>query len=143
VPHRPVPASFDVALSHPGARSVDALRLDVGDHAPPGNKAAAHPPEPGPATTVTFNSILLKLGASTVTVYGHGNRRLKTKPPSEPDNYLRVSPVAVIVTATLAFITTAPVASLTVPTMSDVVIWPNACCPARKQTLKPLTLNAA
>jgi hypothetical protein len=56
---------------------------------------------------------------------------------------LRVSPVAVIVTATLAFITTAPVASLTVPTMSDVVIWPNACCPARKQTLKPLTQNAA
>ena len=36
VPHRPVPASFDVALSHPGARSVDALRLDVGDHGPPG-----------------------------------------------------------------------------------------------------------
>ena len=37
VSHRPVPASLDVALSHPGARSVDALRLDVGDHGPPGN----------------------------------------------------------------------------------------------------------
>src|SRR5580658_9151683 len=47
VPHRPVPSSFDVALSHLRARTVDALRLDVGDHGPPGNKAAAHPPEPG------------------------------------------------------------------------------------------------
>jgi hypothetical protein len=84
VPHRLVPVSFDLALSHPGARSVDALR-----------------------------------------------------------NCLQLSPVALIVTATLAFTTTAPVASLTDPTMSDVVIWPNACCPARKQTLKPLTQNAA
>jgi len=67
---------------------------------------------------------------------GSGNRGLKTKRPSEPDNCLLVSRVAVIVTATLAFITTAPVASLIVPTISDIVIWPNARCPARKQTLK-------
>src|SRR5271155_3065420 len=73
VPHRLVPVSFDLALSHPRARSVDALR-----------------------------------------------------------NCLRLSPVAVIVTATLAFTTTAPMASLTVPTMSDVVIWPKCLLPRQK-----------
>jgi hypothetical protein len=84
-------------------------------------------------STVTFDSILLKLGASTVTVYGPGNRGVKDKTAIRAGQLLAVSPVAVIVTATLAFTTTAPVASLTVPTMSDVIIWPNACCPARNK----------
>jgi hypothetical protein len=63
VPHRSAPASLDVALSHPGARSIDALRHD------------GH-----------VRKILLKLGAS---VYGPDNRGLRTKPPSYPDNCLR------------------------------------------------------
>ena len=69
VPHHPVPASFDVARSRPSARSVDALRLDVGDHGLPAIKQLRIPRARSPATTVAFDSILLKLGASTVTVY--------------------------------------------------------------------------
>ena len=80
VPHRPVPASLYVALSHAGARSVDALRLDVGDHGPPRQSSSCGSTRArSPATTVTFDSILLKLGASTVTVYGPGNRGFKDK----------------------------------------------------------------
>jgi len=63
----------------------------------------------------------LKLGASTVTLYCPGGRRLKTYSPKPFVCKVRAADVAVFTTVTLALGTTAPAASVTVPKMSAVV----------------------
>ena len=51
-----------------------------------------------PATRVRLVTDLLKAGASIVTVYGPGGKRLMTKSPVPVDNVVRVSEVAALKT---------------------------------------------